>query len=47
MAEDIKVDMYTMCLVQDGNKVLLINRPRRIRRSWLIGPGGKIDFPKA
>ncbi len=47
MAEDIKVDMYTMCLVQDGNKVLLINRPRRLGFPGYIGPGGKVDFPES
>ena len=47
MAEDIKVDMYTMCLVQYGNKVLLINRPRRLGFPGYIGPGGKVDFPES
>ncbi|AZU60664.1 8-oxo-dGTP diphosphatase [Neobacillus mesonae] len=47
MAEDIKVSMYTMCLVQDGDKVLLINRPDKKGFPGYIGPGGKVDFPES
>lgn len=44
---DIKCDLYTMCLVQDKNKVLLINRPDQRGFPGYLGPGGKIDFPES
>ncbi|WP_409342979.1 8-oxo-dGTP diphosphatase [Paenibacillus sp. MBLB4367] len=45
--QQIQVAMYTMCLVQDGDKVLLINRPNRLGFPGYIGPGGKVDFPES
>ncbi|MHB1684540.1 MAG: NUDIX domain-containing protein [Bacilli bacterium] len=39
--------MYTMCLVQDGDKVLLLNRPSELGFPGYIGPGGKVDFPES
>jgi 8-oxo-dGTP diphosphatase len=39
--------MYTMCLVQDGDRVLLVNRPSEKGFPGYIGPGGKIDFPES
>ncbi|WP_282940385.1 8-oxo-dGTP diphosphatase [Paenibacillus sp. RC67] len=39
--------MYTMCLVQDGDKVLLINRPDKRGFPGYLGPGGKLDFPES
>ena len=47
MAEDIKTHMYTMCLVQDGDKVLLLNRPDKRGFPGYIGPGGKVEFPES
>lgn len=43
----IKVDMYTMCLVQDGDRVLLINRPSERGFPGYIAAGGKVDFPES
>lgn len=43
----LKVDLYTMCLVQDGDKVLLINRPIEKGFPGFIGAGGKVDFPES
>lgn len=43
----IEVAMYTMCLVQDGDKVLLLNRPDKRGFPGYIGPGGKVDFPES
>ncbi|MDQ0154477.1 8-oxo-dGTP diphosphatase [Robertmurraya andreesenii] len=43
----IKVDLYTMCLVQDGDKVLLLNRPSKKGFPGYIGAGGKVDFPES
>jgi 8-oxo-dGTP diphosphatase len=36
-----------MCLVIDGQKVLLINRPPDKGFPGHIGPGGKVDFPES
>lgn len=39
--------LYTMCLVVDGSRVLLINRPDSRGFPGYIGPGGKVDFPES
>nr|WP_054950201.1 8-oxo-dGTP diphosphatase [Numidum massiliense] len=39
--------MYTMCLVQDGDKVLLVNRPSELGFPGYLGPGGKVEFPES
>ncbi|GGA16722.1 7,8-dihydro-8-oxoguanine triphosphatase [Paenibacillus marchantiophytorum] len=39
--------LYTMCLVQDENKILLLNRPDKLGFPGYIGPGGKVDFPES
>lgn len=46
-SQDVKVAMYTMCLVRDEDKVLLVNRPNRKGFPGWIGPGGKVDFPES
>lgn len=45
--DHITVAMYTMCLVQDQDKVLLLNRPNHKGFPGWIGPGGKVDFPES
>ncbi|WP_248926267.1 8-oxo-dGTP diphosphatase [Paenibacillus hamazuiensis] len=45
--QDVKFALYTMCLVQNGNKVLLVNRPDKLGFPGWIGPGGKVDFPES
>jgi 8-oxo-dGTP diphosphatase len=47
MTDNIKVDIYTMCLVQDGDKVLLLDRPSKKGFPGFIAPGGKVDFPES
>ncbi|MFD0048656.1 8-oxo-dGTP diphosphatase [Actinomycetes bacterium NPDC127524] len=42
-----KVDLYTMCIVQNGDNVLLINRPSKLGFPGYIGAGGKVDFPES
>ncbi|NMH74673.1 8-oxo-dGTP diphosphatase [Bacillus sp. RO2] len=42
-----KISMYTMCLVVDGDKVLLVNRPSHKGFPGYIGPGGKVEFPES
>nr|WP_144926683.1 8-oxo-dGTP diphosphatase [Paenibacillus bovis] len=36
-----------MCLVQDGDKVLLLNRPSKRGFPGYLGPGGKVEFPES
>ncbi|WP_051250377.1 8-oxo-dGTP diphosphatase [Paenibacillus harenae] len=36
-----------MCMVQDGSKVLLMNRPDKLGFPGYIAPGGKVDFPES
>lgn len=45
--QDIKVVLYTMCLVRDEDKVLLVNRPSKRGFPGWIGPGGKVEFPES
>lgn len=46
-ASEITYDMYTMCMVQDGERVLLINRPDSKGFPGYLAPGGKIEFPES
>ncbi|GGD81307.1 8-oxo-dGTP diphosphatase [Paenibacillus nasutitermitis] len=46
-AINVNIVLYTMCLVQDGDKVLLLNRPDKRGFPGWIGPGGKVDFPES
>lgn len=39
--------LYTMCLVQDKDNILLINRPDKLGFPGYLGPGGKVDFPES
>lgn len=39
--------IYTMCMVQNGSQVLLINRPDHLGFPGYIAPGGKVDFPES
>ncbi|WP_341300370.1 8-oxo-dGTP diphosphatase [Lysinibacillus sp. FSL H8-0500] len=42
-----KIDLFTMCIIQDGEKILLLNRPSRKGFPGYIGAGGKVDFPES
>jgi len=46
-AKDIKIALYTMCLVKQDDHVLLVNRPSKLGFPGWIGPGGKVDFPES
>ena len=46
-SDELKVALYTMCLVRDGDRVLLINRPSHKGFPGWIGPGGKVEFPES
>ncbi|MBD3922397.1 8-oxo-dGTP diphosphatase [Paenibacillus sp. PR3] len=39
--------LYTMCIVKDEDKILLMNRPDKLGFPGYIGPGGKVDFPES
>ncbi|GIP32252.1 8-oxo-dGTP diphosphatase [Paenibacillus sp. J2TS4] len=47
MSNEIRYGMYTMCLVKEKDRVLLIRRPDHRGFPGYIGPGGKIDFPES
>lgn len=47
MPDAINIKLLTMCLVQDEDKVLLLNRPTEKGFPGYIGPGGKVDFPES
>ncbi|MBJ7966923.1 8-oxo-dGTP diphosphatase [Bacillus cereus] len=39
--------IYTMCMIQNGDKILLINRPNHLGFPGYLAPGGKIEFPES
>ncbi|MBA2870530.1 8-oxo-dGTP diphosphatase [Anoxybacillus calidus] len=45
--KSIEHRMYTVCMVQNGDKVLLIKRPDRLGYPGYIAPGGKVEFPES
>lgn len=47
MTISIEHRLYTMCMVQNGDKVLLIKRPDSRGFPGFIAPGGKVDFPES
>jgi 8-oxo-dGTP diphosphatase len=43
-----RVDLYTMCVIRDGDKILLLNRTaERGGFPGYLAPGGKVDFPES
>lgn len=47
MTISIEHRLYTMCMVQNGDKLLLIKRPDSLGFPGFLAPGGKIDFPES
>lgn len=47
MTISIEHRLYTMCMVQNGDKVLLVKRPDSLGFPGFLAPGGKIDFPES
>ena len=39
--------IYTMCMIERGDEVLLINRPDDRGFPGYIAPGGKVEFPES
>ena len=46
-SDNIEVKLYTMCLVRDGDRILLMNRPVENGFPGWIAAGGKVDFPES
>ncbi|ARJ21509.1 DNA mismatch repair protein MutT [Bacillus mycoides] len=45
--KSIEHRIYTMCMIQHNNAVLLIQRPDHLGFPGYIAPGGKVDFPES
>lgn len=46
MSEDINYEFWTVCMVQDGDFVLLLDRQHDNFKGY-IPPGGKVEFPES
>ncbi|WP_211746638.1 8-oxo-dGTP diphosphatase [Paenibacillus sp. Marseille-Q4541] len=46
-SNDIEVKLYTMCVVRDGDRILLMNRPNEKGFPGWIAAGGKVEFPES
>jgi 8-oxo-dGTP diphosphatase len=47
MPVEVNYMILTMTMIQDGNRILLINRPNHLGFPGYIAPGGKVDFPES
>lgn len=47
MPNEINHKILTMSMVQDGDRILLMNRPNHLGFPGYIAPGGKVDFPES
>lgn len=45
--KEIEHRMYTMCMIQNDDKVLLIKRPDHLGFLGYLAPGGKVEFPES
>ena len=46
MSEGVNYKFWTVCLIQDGDHVLLLNRQHDHFKGY-IPPGGKVEFPES
>lgn len=46
LKETVNFKLWTVCMIQDNDKVLLINRTHDDFKGYLP-PGGKVDFPES
>jgi len=46
MSHSINYKIWTVCMIQNENKVLLLNRQHDHFKGYLP-PGGKVDFPES
>lgn len=47
MSSDVHHKLLTMCMIEQGDHVLLMNRPDKMGFPGYIAPGGKVDFPES
>lgn len=47
MSIEVNHKILTMCMIQNGNEILLLNRPSELGFPGYIAPGGKVDFPES
>lgn len=47
MTTPTNYELYTMTMVQDGDRVLLINRPASKGFPGFLAPGGKVEFAES
>lgn len=47
MSTEVNYKILTMSMVQDGNNILLLNRPNEKGFPGYIAPGGKVEFPES
>lgn len=46
MMSDVQIKMWTVCMIQKGEQVLLIHRTHDHFKGF-VPPGGKVDFPES
>lgn len=46
MSDQVNYKVWTMCMIQNGDKVLLLDRQHDHFKGYLP-PGGKVDFPES
>src|SRR6185437_11206668 len=46
MSEQVNYKLWTVCMIQDGENVLLLDRQHGNFKGF-IPPGGKVDFPES
>jgi len=44
---EVQYKILTLCMIQDGSRILLMNRPKKLGFPGYIAPGGKVDFPES
>ena len=47
MSYEVNHKLFTMCMIEQGDKILLINRPDKMGFPGYIAPGGKVEFPES
>lgn len=44
---EVHHQLLTMCMIEHGDQVLLMNRPDKMGFPGYIAPGGKVEFPES
>ncbi|MBO1511243.1 8-oxo-dGTP diphosphatase [Metabacillus bambusae] len=45
--KNVEHRIFTMCMIQDEDRVLLIKRPDHLGFPGYLAPGGKVEFPES